>query len=148
MRLLVFGGRFYHDDETFDLWMRRMHGEGEHIKVSIEGGAPGADTMARNWAAKHNVKCLTFHADWKRYGKAAGPLRNQQMIEHGQPDHALAFPGGDGTLDMLRRCIRNRTIFTFDVSTALFYKPLDKPDYDFREYMRTRDDPSRPTDNA
>lgn len=149
MRLLVFGGRFYHDDETFDLWMRRLHGDGEHIKVIINGGAPGADTMAQKWADKHNIPYLTFHANWAKYGKAAGPLRNQEMIEHGQPDHAIAFPGGTGTADMLKRCVGDGTIFVFDVAAALYYKPRFKPDYDFREYLRKRDDDtSRPTDNA
>lgn len=148
MRLLVCGGRFYHDDETFHLWMNRLHGEGEHIKTIIEGGAPGADTMARRWAQGRNIPCLTFHADWAKYGPAAGPIRNQQMIDHGGVDHAIAFPGGKGTADMIDRCIENGTIFLFDVATSLYYKPRFKPDYDFREYLRNRDnDPSRPTDH-
>ena len=41
--------------------------------------------------------------DWKKYGKKAGPLRNQQMLEEGKPDLVVAFPGGNGTADMVRR---------------------------------------------
>lgn len=48
-----------------------------------------------------------FPADWKRYGKAAGPIRNQQMIDEGKPDLVLAFHENinesRGTKDMVAR---------------------------------------------
>lgn len=36
-------------------------------------------------------------------GKAAGPIRNQRMLDEGKPDLVVAFPGGRGTADMVRR---------------------------------------------
>jgi len=45
----------------------------------------------------------TFDAEWHRHGKRAGPIRNQRMLEEGQPDLIVAFPGGHGTADMVRR---------------------------------------------
>ena len=72
------------------------------IDIIIEGGAAGADACAKSWAFRHWVKSKTYKADWKR-GPAAGPMRNQRMIDDGKPDLVLAFPGGKGTLDMITR---------------------------------------------
>jgi hypothetical protein len=48
------------------------------------------------------VREAAFPADWKRHGKSAGPLRNQEMLD-AAPDLVIAFPGGRGTADMVRR---------------------------------------------
>lgn len=46
----------------------------------IEGGAKGVDQMAVTFAIKHNCRCKEYPADWDKYGKSAGPRRNQQMV--------------------------------------------------------------------
>lgn len=102
MRILVCGGRGYEDDTTFCLTMRDLNRE-RPITAVIEGGALGADFMARRWAAERGVKLHTFWPDWKTHGKAAGPIRNQRMLDEGDPDMVVAFPGGSGTADMIRR---------------------------------------------
>lgn len=71
--------------------------------VIIEGGARGADTAARDWAIYNYAQSLTYKADWKKYPEAAGVIRNQQMLNEGKPDLIVAFPGGKGTTDMVRR---------------------------------------------
>ena len=71
--------------------------------VIISGAGSGADTVATDWAVVNWVSFLEFSADWKKLGNAAGPIRNQQMIDEGKPDLVLAFPGGTGTADMVRR---------------------------------------------
>lgn len=72
----------------------------------IHGGAKGADELARDWADVTGVPVRCFKADWKTHGKAAGPIRNQQMLELGKPTLVVAFPGGRGTLDMVNRANR------------------------------------------
>ena len=47
------------------------------------------------------MKCLAFPAEWKKHGKAAGPIRNRKMLQDGKPDLVLAFPGGRGTANMV-----------------------------------------------
>lgn len=69
----------------------------------IAGGAPGADTDAVDWAVCAWVPFTEYKADWTKYGRSAGPKRNQQMIDEGKPDYGIAFPGGQGTADMVRR---------------------------------------------
>jgi hypothetical protein len=65
--------------------------------IIIQGEAKGADSLARDWAHRSKVMTLSFPANWKAFGKSAGFLRNIQMLEEGNPDLVVAFPGGRGT---------------------------------------------------
>jgi hypothetical protein len=71
--------------------------------VIIYGGAYGADRLAREWAEEHCLGSECYPADWTKYGRAAGPIRNKQMLVEGKPDLVVAFPGGPGTADMVRQ---------------------------------------------
>lgn len=65
--------------------------------------ARGVDSFAAEWAIKFGFKLYKFPAEWDKYGRKAGPIRNQQMLDEGKPDAVIAFPGGTGTADMVRR---------------------------------------------
>lgn len=67
----------------------------------VSGGASGADSAAEDWAVLNWTKYSVFKADWGKHGKAAGPIRNQQMLDEGKPDLVIAFEGGKGTAGML-----------------------------------------------
>lgn len=108
-RVLVCGGRKYADRETVmrvlnDVAMidndRPMPEVGF---VVIHGGATGADSLADEWAVINWVDTEVYKPDWKLNGRAAGPIRNQRMIDVGKPTLVVAFPGGAGTADMVRR---------------------------------------------
>lgn len=101
MKLLVCGGRDYDDQMRVDYELDIL---GPHLV--IEGGARGADRLARRWAERREVQCRTFAADWAKHGKSAGPIRNLLMLDEGKPDAVLAFPGGRGTADMVRQAER------------------------------------------
>lgn len=130
MRILVCGGRDYKDWDTFnrcmdavcdryDLWSppdeygNKLPGP---ITI-IHGGASGADSLADQWAVVNWVRFLEFPADWQKHGRAAGPIRNQQMLDEGKPDLVIAFPGGSGTADMVRRA-RQQDIPVFEPLAA------------------------------
>ena len=98
--VLVFGGRDFSDREAVFAAL-----DSERPDKVIPGGAPGADALAREWCFDRKVSYWNVPADWTRYGKAAGPIRNQRMIDEGCPSLALEFPGGRGTADMHRRCV-------------------------------------------
>ena len=100
MRVLVFGGRTFSDAGLAANVLRRLRPE---ISVLIHGDARGADRIARDWARRNGVPENAFPALWALHGLAAGPLRNQQMIDEGQPDLGVEFPGRRGTADMLKR---------------------------------------------
>ena len=70
--------------------------------VVIHGGARGADQLAGAWAKERQVSYKTYPAQWDRYGKSAGFRRNEQMLNEGNPDLIIAFPGGNGTAHMMR----------------------------------------------
>lgn len=102
MRVLVCGGRAFTNRALMDKSLAELVLSHGGISRIINGGAPGADTLARKWAEAHGIETDTFTADW-RVGPAAGPIRNQRMIDEGRPDAVIAFPGGRGTADMVRR---------------------------------------------
>ena len=102
MRLLVCGGRDFSDREHAYRTLDRL-ARAHQIDVVIEGDARGADRIAGYWARVRKIDNLKFRADWATHGPAAGPIRNQRMIDEGKPDLVLAFPGGSGTADMLKR---------------------------------------------
>lgn len=68
----------------------------------ISGGAQGADSMADQWAMINWCPFEEYKADWKTHGRAAGPIRNEQMLYEGTPDVVIAFPGGKGTAHMMK----------------------------------------------
>jgi predicted Rossmann-fold nucleotide-binding protein len=98
MKILVCGGRNYDDYEAV---VKTLSWLGPDL--IIHGGAPGADSLAAEYARETKTPVKAFLADWQTHGRAAGPLRNQQMLDEGKPDLVVAFPGGIGTADMVRR---------------------------------------------
>lgn len=66
----------------------------------IEGGATGADALARQWAQQRFRPFTEYPANWTEHGRRAGPLRNAEMLEE-NPDAVVAFPGGRGTDHMI-----------------------------------------------
>jgi hypothetical protein len=103
MRVLVCGGRTFGDIALLDTALNEVHAA-TPIVVVIQGEAKGADALGKAWARRNRISCIGYAADWRRWGnRAAGPIRNQKMLDEGQPDLVLAFPGGNGTADMVRR---------------------------------------------
>lgn len=102
MRVLVCGGRDFKDCGLLFATLDRLAAY-NGIDCIIEGDAHGADRIAGAWAKRRRVDLRLFPADWRKHGRAAGPIRNQAMLDQGRPDLVVAFPGGAGTADMVRR---------------------------------------------
>ncbi len=115
MRVLVCGGRNFTDGDL--LWNTLTETVG--ITHIIHGAATGADEQAMIWAQMMTgVIHIPFPAKWKdlnvegavirngKYGSynvMAGFQRNQRMLDEGKPDLVIAFPGGNGTADMVSK---------------------------------------------
>lgn len=101
-RAIICGGRDFTDRDRGFAALDLIHA-GRGLTFVIEGGARGADAIAFQWANSRCVHGWHMPADWATHGKAAGPIRNQDMLDRGKPDLVIAFPGGAGTADMVRR---------------------------------------------
>ena len=99
--VLVCGGRdFMHPIAL--IHMLDMYHHHYDISELIHGGARGADSMAERWAEKRDIPMKVFPAQWDKYGKSAGYVRNKQMLVEGKPIEIIAFPGGKGTNMMIQ----------------------------------------------
>lgn len=100
-RLLVTGGRDFTRRALLFRTLDQLHVE-RQFTAMIQGGARGADELARLWAKTHpEINRYVCHANWEQ-GRGAGPIRNAKMLTW-KPDLVVAFPtGGPGTLDMMR----------------------------------------------
>lgn len=117
-RVAVTGGRNYVDWQFINLTLSKED-EREPINVIICGMSPGADSLCATWAHGRGVPIEEYHANWTdlsqadaeirtrkdgtKYDAKAGPRRNQKMIDEGRPTELMAFEGGSGTADMVRR---------------------------------------------
>lgn len=81
----------------------------------ITGMARGADIAGYDWAVANRAQIAEFPADWGRYGAAAGPIRNKQMLDEGVPDLVVAFPGGKGTENMKKQA-RNTGVEVMEIT--------------------------------
>jgi len=96
---IVTGGRDYDNRARVDVTLDRFKPD-----LVIEGGATGADQLAREWAEDRGVHHAIVPALWKKLDRAAGPKRNTVMAEilkaletSGCECVVYAFPGNRGT---------------------------------------------------
>lgn len=122
--VLVCGSRNWTDESTIadvlsDVFYDIEEGGG-HPTV-MHGAARGADTLAARVADFYGVPTIAVPANWVCHGKAAGPIRNRQMLDR-KPAVVVAFmlPGSRGTQDCVaeaqRRGIRTTVIHGEDVA--------------------------------
>ena len=105
-RVIVAGGVNFVDygtlKSTLDEYFKNT--SEEEIEI-VSGHAKGADSLGERYADENSIKCTIFPADWKKYGRAAGPIRNRQMLEYAMEQNAslVAFWNGEskGTKNMI-----------------------------------------------
>lgn len=105
MRILVCGSRNFTDYDYFWNTLNKIIFSKpiEDKWIMISGMARGTDTMAVRYAEEYGMEVLKFPAKWDEHGKAAGPIRNKQMLDEGKPDMVIAFryPDSRGTQNMI-----------------------------------------------
>ncbi len=97
MRVAFTGGRNYTDNGSVATVLALL----SHDNVEVlHGDAKGLDTLVRKIADRMYLDAEPFFADWDKHGRAAGPIRNREMVA--TADLLIAFPGGKGTEDCIR----------------------------------------------
>lgn len=102
MIILVCGGRAFSDQAGVFSALDRLKKHHSIDKV-VHGAARGADELGGAWARARGVEEAAYPARWDSEGPSAGPKRNQRMLDNEAIDVIVAFPGGRGTEDMVRR---------------------------------------------
>lgn len=87
MRVLVCGDRNWSDYKAIARELSLLPVN----TVIIHGNARGADSLAHLAAEELNYIVEAYPAEWDRYGRSAGPIRNQRMLVEGKPKLVLAF---------------------------------------------------------
>lgn len=86
MRLIIAGTRTLSPDMGF-IWsaikmLNITHSHGM-INEVVSGCAEGVDTEGYHWASHWDIPVKQFRPDWNKHGKAAGPIRNEEMAKYG-----------------------------------------------------------------
>lgn len=118
MRVLVCGSRDFNDKDLMEDVLKRFN-----ISCIIEGEARGADRLARDYAERQGIPVLSFPAQWDLHGKAAGPIRNTEMLRVGKPEMVVAFrgPNSRGTQNMINQSRKA------GIAVVVVDVPLDRP---------------------
>lgn len=104
MKLAIVGSRDFYDYKLLCQKIKEHYPQPPSLIIS--GGARGADSLAERYAIEFKIPMDVRPANWSHYGKAAGPIRNEEMAV--ECTHAIAFPSrkGVGTQDMIKRLER------------------------------------------
>jgi hypothetical protein len=124
MKLIVAGGRDYFltEKDWNDLTALCVEHRVDEI---ITGGCSGVDRDAEEFAGKMGIRHICFPAEWNKYGRSAGPIRNAEMALHG--DAVALFPGGRGTESMHKEALRQRLrMFDFRNKSQRSIEELEK----------------------
>jgi len=97
MKLAIIGSRSFNDVAFISSELDKLF-ESNRLDLIVSGGARGADSIGAEWARSKGIPCKVHLPDWDRYGKSAGFIRNELIIN--DCDAVIAFWDGKsrGTL--------------------------------------------------
>jgi hypothetical protein len=100
MRVIIAGSR---DVTDYEMVLYCVNMSGFQITEVVSGDAPGVDQLGIRYAWKNKLELYRFPADWETHGKAAGPIRNQEMADNADALIAIRKNLSRGTTDMINR---------------------------------------------
>lgn len=96
MRVIVCGGRNFQDKEYCFEKLDELIGQNKDIEI-VSGHAKGVDSFGEEYALINSLKVSVFKPDWKKYGRAAGPIRNKEMYKYALEDNPMVIAFWDGS---------------------------------------------------
>jgi len=100
MRVIIAGSRTIDDYALLETTIEESGWE-DQISVVVYGGAKGVDRLGLGYAMSNDIPVSSFLADWERYGKAAGSIRNEQMAKNADALIAIWDGISKGTKNMI-----------------------------------------------
>ena len=101
MKTIICGGR---NKRISTFWWDHMTKDyGFLITEVVSGNALGIDSDGERWAEERAIPTVIFpvnDSEWRKFGKLAGPMRNERMAKYA--DAIIVFPGGRGTANMMK----------------------------------------------
>jgi len=98
--IIVTGGRDYNNWDKVQKVLSLFD-----IGLLIQGGASGADRLAQKYCDFYQINSFLVEAEWDKHGRAAGPIRNLEMLKKYPNAIVVAFPGGAGTENCVKQAI-------------------------------------------
>lgn len=126
MNIAIIGGR---DFDNYELLKQTLLSAPEldfntngTVYSVVSGGAKGADSLAERFAEEYGLNIIVFPADWKRYGRGAGIIRNKEIIS--KSDIVFAFwdgksKGTKSSIDLAKKQNKQLTIIYYGEETEL-----------------------------
>lgn len=94
-RVIICGSRNFADKERCFRYLDFHLKYRPYVEI-VSGHAKGADSFGEEYAKEHNLKLTVFPADWKKYGRAAGPIRNREMLQYASEESPVIIAFWDG----------------------------------------------------
>jgi len=112
LKIAVVGSRGFNDYD----YMTSILNNIEDITLIVSGGAPGADRLAEMYADQNNINKLILKADWDKYGKSAGMIRNKDIVDNAE--FIIAFwdgvsKGTKNSIDRAKKAGKQVVVFKF-----------------------------------
>ena len=103
-------------DTAFNHLNTAIKESGFDISEVVSGAARGADRLGEEWASLNHIPITRMYAEWRRFGRGAGPIRNEQMAKYGEALIALWYNKSSGTMDMINRAVKNKLqVYIYEV---------------------------------
>jgi hypothetical protein len=103
VKVIIAGSRSIND---FSIVEEAIRDSQFPITEVVSGGARGVDKLGEEWADKNMVPIKKFPAQWGKYGKSAGPIRNREMAEYADALISIWDGNSRGTMSMVREAKR------------------------------------------
>jgi hypothetical protein len=104
MKVIIAGGREIND---YELVLKAVLNAGFDITAVVSGGAPGVDALGERFAEETGLQLFKFPAEWNKYGRAAGPIRNKVMADFADALIAVWDGKSTGTKNMIEQATKN-----------------------------------------
>ena len=120
MRIVIAGSRGFQDYALLDQTLDRILDKQIEPVELVSGHAKGADLLAERFAKENDLPIHIIKPDWKTYGRAAGPIRNRQMLDYAMEELSLVVAFWDGKSKGTKNTINTAKSLGIPVEIILF----------------------------